>query len=227
MRFLVIEDNEKIAQIISKSLKELAYSVDVAHCGFEGETKAVTGAYDAIILDLLLPDYDGIQLCRNLRRRRITTPILMLTALASTQRKVEGLDAGADDYLTKPFELDELIARARALLRRAQSSEGTKLEYADLVMDLIKRTVARGEKKLNLTTREFALLELFLRNAECVLSKSRIGQQIWDMDFEADSNVIEVYVSRLRNKVDKGFDQDLIHTVIGTGYVLSEESPAA
>jgi two-component system copper resistance phosphate regulon response regulator CusR len=227
MRFLVIEDDEKTAKLISNVLSEQAYQVDIALTGMDGETKARGGQYDAIVLDLLLPDYNGVQLCRNLRRRRIKTPILMLTGLDATELKVEGLDAGADDYLSKPFEIDELIARVRALLRRARGGESSRLTYANVEMDLVNRRVTRGGKSLNLTTREFALLELLLRHAECVLSKEKIGQRVWAMETWDDSNVIEVYVSRLRSKLDQGFASDLIHTVVGAGYVLSRESPAA
>jgi DNA-binding response OmpR family regulator len=176
-----------------------------------------------IILDLMLPDHDGVQLCRNLRRRRVSTPILMLTALSATDEKVAGLEAGADDYLTKPFDLDEFIARVRALLRRAQSSEGANLSFGGIEMDLVSRTVTREGKRIELTAKEFALLEYFMRNPERVLTRTNIGERVWDLLFQDESNVIEVFVSRLRRKIDRGFDKPLIHTVIGTGYTLSTE----
>jgi DNA-binding response OmpR family regulator len=227
MRFLVIEDNPKLAEVIRKGLEEQAYGVDVSHSGREGEELAAIGSYDGIILDLMLPDHDGIELCRNLRRRGVSTPVLMLTALSSTPDKVAGLEAGADDYLTKPFDLEELIARVRALLRRAQATEGSTLRFEDIEMDLVARTVSRGSKPISLTAKEFALLEYFLRNPNRVLTRTLIGERVWDMAFEEESNVIEVYVSRVRSKIDKGFDKPLIHTVIGTGYVLSAEGPPA
>jgi len=225
VRFLVVEDNPKLGQQLSRALEELGYIVDLVATGHEGEEKAAAGSYDGIILDVMLPDHDGIQLCRNLRRHKVATPILMLTALSATSEKVAGLDAGADDYLTKPFDQEELIARVRALLRRAQAEEGTHLRFEDVEMDLVKRTVTRAGQPISLTRREFVLLEFFLRNPNRVLTRSLLGERVWDIAFVEESNVIEVYVSRLRNKIDKGFDKPLIHTVIGTGYVLSAEGP--
>jgi DNA-binding response OmpR family regulator len=223
MRFLVIEDNQKLAELVRKGLEEQGYVVDVTHSGRDGEEKAAGGSYDVVILDLMLPDHDGVELCKNLRRRKVSTPILMLTALSSTEDKVTGLEAGADDYLTKPFDVEELIARVRALLRRAQAAEGARLSFEDIEMDLVARRVTRGGKPINLTTKEFALLEYFLRNPNRVLTRTNIGERVWDLIFEDESNVIEVYVSRLRSKVDKGFDRPFIHTVVGTGYILSTE----
>jgi len=225
MRFLVIEDNPRLADVLKKGLEEQSYNVDVALSGHEGEELAVRGSYDGIVLDVMLPDHDGVQLCRNLRRHKVSTPILMLTALSTTTDKVEGLNAGADDYLTKPFETDELIARLRALLRRAQAAEGAVLRFEDIEMDLVKRSVHRAGKPTRLTAKEFALLEYFLRNPNRVLTRTNIGERVWSMLFEEESNVVEVYVSRLRRKVDRGFDKQLIHTVIGTGYVLSADEP--
>ena len=227
MRLLVVEDNPKMARIIRQGLIENGYAVDVAHTGHEGEQMAATEPYDAIILDVMLPDQDGVQACANLRRRRVTTPVVMLTALSTTGDKVKGLDAGADDYLTKPFEFDELLARVRALLRRGQAQGASNLEFADLEIDLLARKVTRAERRINLTAKEFALLEYFMRNPSRVLSRTSIGEHVWDMNFDSDSNVIDVYVSMLRRKMDKGFEQRLIHTVIGTGYVLQTEEPGA
>lgn len=225
MRFLVIEDNPRMAEIIRRALTEQTYDVDVANDGFSGEDLAATGTYDGIILDLMLPDLDGVQLCRNVRRRGVSTPVLMLTALCSTENKVQGLDAGADDYLTKPFESEELIARVRALLRRARAVEGAVLKHDDLEMDLATRRVRRAGRPIKLSSKEFALLEYFMRRPHRVLTRTMIGEHVWDMELEVESNVIEVYVSRLRNKVDKGFERKLIHTVIRTGYVLSADGP--
>lgn len=227
MRLLVVDDNPKMARIIRQGLVENGYAVDVAHTGHEGEQMAATEPYDAVILDVMLPDQDGVQACTNLRRRRVGTPILMLTALSTTGDKIKGLDAGADDYLTKPFEFDELLARIRALLRRGQAKKASNLKFADLEMDLLTRKVIRAGRKIQLTTKEFALLEYFMRNPHRVLSRTSIGEHVWDMNFDSDSNVIDVYVSMLRRKMDRGFEQRVIHTVIGTGYVLQMEEPGA
>ena len=227
MRLLVIEDNAKMAGFIAQGLSEQGYAVDVAHTGEEGEQLAAGTSYDGIILDLMLPDHDGVEICRNLRRRGMKTPVLILTALSTTADKVTGLDAGADDYLTKPFEFDELVARVRALLRRGQAKEASVLQFEDLEMDLVGRRVSRGGGRLSLTTKEFALLEYFMRNPNRVLTRTAIGEHVWDMNFETESNVIDVYVSMLRRKIDKGFERRLIHTVIGAGYMLSAEGPDA
>lgn len=225
MRILVIEDNPKMASLIKKGLTEQGYAVDAAHTGHDGEYMAAGEAYDAVVLDLMLPDEDGLIVCRNLRRRGVHTPILMLTALASTQDKVAGLDAGADDYLTKPFEFEELVARLRALLRRGQAGEAAVLKFEDIEADLLKRTVTRGGQKIRLTAKEFAVLEYFLRNPDRLLSRTTLGEHVWDMNFEPESNVIDVYVSMLRRRIDKDFERKLIHTVIGAGYMLSAEPP--
>lgn len=227
MRFLVIEDNAKLADMIRKTLVEQSYMADVTTSGHEGEQMAVQGSYDGIVLDLMLPDTDGVQLCKNLRRSNIATPILMLTALSTTEHKVAGLNAGADDYLTKPFEMDEFVARIRALLRRAQATESAVLQFEDLQMDLLKRAVQRDGQAIRLTSKEFALLEYFLRNPNRVITRSRLGERVWDLIFEDESNVVEVYISRVRRKIDRGFSKPLIHTIIGTGYMLSAEQPTA
>ncbi len=227
MRFLVIEDNPRLGELVSSALRDEGYVVDHTTSGHDGEEKAACGSYDGIVLDLMLPDHDGAQICRNLRRMKIDTPILVLTALSSTEDKVNGLNAGADDYLTKPFELEELVARVRALLRRSQAVEGTRLHFADIEMDLVRHCVTRGGAPVALTAKEFALLEFFLRKPDRVLTRAVIGERVWDMLFEEQSNVIEVYVSRLRAKIDKGFEQPLLHTVVGTGYVLSQDGPPA
>ncbi len=224
MRLLVIEDNPKMAGFIKQGLCEQGYGIDVAATGHDGEHMAATGNYDAIVLDVMLPDLDGVQVCKNLRRRGLKTPILMITALSTTSDKVTGLDAGADDYLTKPFEFEELVARVRALLRRGQAGGSTLLRFEDIEMDLARRQVMRGGRRIRLTAKEFALLEYFLRNPNRVLTRTAIGEHVWDMNFDSDSNVIDVYVSMVRRKVDRGFDKPLIHTVIGSGYILSAEA---
>lgn len=223
MRLLVIEDNERLAELVRKSLEEQGFVAVTTPSGREGEEKAASETFDGIILDLILPDLDGMQVCRELRQRRVSTPILMLSALSSTTDKVCGLEAGADDYLSKPFEFEELIARVRAMLRRSQSSESAKVAFGDVEMDLVLRKVTRAGRVVALTTKEFSLLEFFLRNPERVLTRTLIAERVWDLPAPDESNVIDVYVYRLRNKIDKGFDQPLIHTVVGSGYVMSAE----
>lgn len=218
MRILVVEDNPKMAAAIQHGLREQGYGIDVCHTGFEGEEMAAVEPYDAVVLDLMLPDRDGVDVCRNLRRRGIRTPVLMLTALSGTTNKVAGLDAGADDYLTKPFEFEELLARIRALLRRGQATEATRLAYGDLLLDLNRRTCVREEHKIKLSAKEFALLEFLIRNADRVIDRMTIAQKVWDMDYEPASNVIDVYISTLRKKIDRDFEIPLIHTIVGMGY---------
>ncbi|MEX0654733.1 MAG: response regulator transcription factor [Phycisphaeraceae bacterium] len=225
MRLLIIEDNPKMAVAIEKGLKEHGFSVDVSRSGHDGEELAAVEPYDVIVLDLLLPDHDGIRLCQNLRRRGVNTPVLIVTALSGTRDKVLGLDAGADDYLTKPFDFDEFVARVRALMRRASQDNVAHLEYEDLVMDLVKRQTERNGLPIELTRKEFALLEYFLRNPNRVLSRASIGEHVWDMNFDPYSNVIDVYVSMLRRKIDKPFERPLIHTIIGSGYYFGERAP--
>jgi two-component system copper resistance phosphate regulon response regulator CusR len=225
MRLLVIEDDFTIAGFVRQGLEELGYVVEVVGDGKAGEVQAASGEYDLLILDIMLPGQSGIDVCRHLRQRGVSTPILMLTALSSTGNKVEGLQSGADDYLVKPFDFEELAARIQALLRRGQAGEASVLRFEDLEMDLLKRQVSRAGQKVHLTAKEFALLEYFLRRPNRVLTRTNIGQQVWDMNFEYSGNVIEVYVSTLRRKIDKGYDKPLIHTVIGAGYMLSAEPP--
>lgn len=218
MRILIIEDNPKMAGAIQRGLREHGYAAEVCHGGFDGEDLAAIESFDLILLDLMLPDRDGVDVCRNLRRRCVATPILMLTALSGTEDKVSGLDAGADDYLTKPFEFEELLARIRALLRRGEASEGRLLTCEDLELDLYTRKAKRGETEHELSNKEFALLEYLMRNPNRVLSRTQIAESVWDMNFEPESNVIDVYVSSLRKKLDRGFERELIHTIKGAGY---------
>lgn len=225
MRILVTEDNPKMSAAIEKGLKEQGYAVVTCDSGLEAEEIATLETFDLLILDVMLPDRDGIDICRNLRRREVKTPVLMLTALSGTEDKVKGLDAGADDYLAKPFEFSELQARIRALLRRGQAVESTRLQFADLQVDLASRQVKRAERDIKLTPKEFALLEYLVRHPERVLSRTEIGEHVWDMNFDPFSNVIDVYISMLRKKVDRGHEMTLIHTVVGTGYMLSEQGP--
>jgi DNA-binding response OmpR family regulator len=218
MRILVVEDNPDLAGAIAKGLREQGYGVDVEHSGVRGEDLAASEEYDLVILDVMLPDRDGVDVCRNLRRRKVPCYVLMLTALSSTQDKIAGLDAGADDYLAKPFDFAELLARIRALLRRGQASEATKLEHAGLELDLLKRRARRDGQELKLSAKEYALLEFLLRNPDRVLDRMTIAQKVWDISYEPSSNVIDVYISALRKKVDRGFEPPLIHTVVGMGY---------
>jgi two-component system copper resistance phosphate regulon response regulator CusR len=222
MRFLIIEDDASLGAQVKRVLEELGYLVDFTSSGQDGEEKAESNSYDGVILDVMLPDHDGVQICRNLRAQKITTPILLLTALSTTTQKVAGFEAGADDYLTKPFALEELVARVRAMLRRAKPEADGILRYADIEMNLARHRVSRGGSRIVLTAKEFSLLELFMRNPLRVLARSLIGERMWDM-FDHESNVIEVYVSRLRKKIDRGFEKPLIHTMIGSGYVLSTD----
>jgi DNA-binding response OmpR family regulator len=218
MRILVVEDNPKMAAAIQKGLSEQGWTVDAVHTGFEGEEKAAEGAYDVLVLDLMLPDRDGIEVCRNLRRRGIRTPMLILTALSGTSQKVTGLDAGADDYLAKPFEFEELVARVRALLRRGQATESRTLRYEDLELDLAKRSASRAGIKIKLSPKEFSLLEFLMRNPNRVLPRMTIVEKVWDMNYEPSSNVIDVYISALRKKIDRDHERALIHTVVASGY---------
>jgi two-component system copper resistance phosphate regulon response regulator CusR len=224
VRVLVVEDQAKMASFLKRGLKEAGYAVDVAESGSAAESLCAESEYDLVILDVMLPDQNGIDTARHMRRDGYGGPILMLTALGSTQDKVRGLDAGADDYLTKPYSMEELLARARALFRRKPNGGGqatvSKLQYSDLEMDLLSRRVSRQNTEITLTTREFALLEYFMRHAEHPLSRTSISEHVWDIHFDTESNVIDVYVNMLRKKVDQPFGARLIHTVIGVGYVL-------
>lgn len=225
MKILVVEDEERVAQFIQKGLKEEGHAVDVSYDGEDGGFLAEVNDYDLIILDLMLPKKNGLQTCKEIRDHGINTPVLMLTARDSVEDKVRGLDAGADDYLAKPFAFEELLARVRALLRRQSETKTPILSIADLELDPMTRQVTRSGKPIRLTTKEYALLEYLLRNPKKVLSRTLIGEHVWDMNFDPESNVIDVYVSHLRTKVDKGFEPALIHTLRGQGYILSDEAP--
>jgi len=218
VRALIVEDNVKMAEGIRSELERAGISTEVAHNGADGEDLAAAIPFDAILLDLMLPDRDGFEVCRNLRRRKIATPILMLTALSTTEDRVLGLDCGADDYLAKPFRFEELLARIRAMTRRHQSTESKALRCDDLVLDLYTRRATRGDLHWDLATREFSLLEYLLRNQNRVLTRSQIGENVWDVNFEPSSNVIDVYISSLRRKIDRPGFRPLIHTVKNAGY---------
>ena len=224
MRILVVEDNLRMAGAIRLGLEEQGYVVELCTSGHEAEERAAVEDYDLVVLDRMLPDRDGVELCRNLRRRGLATPVLVLTALSSTSDKVAGLDAGADDYLAKPFDFEELLARVRALLRRGRASEASRIEHGSLTIDLHKRSVTREGRAVQLSAREFALLEFLARNPDRVLDRMTIAQKVWDMSYEPTSNVIDVYISTLRRKIDRGFGQPLIHTVVGMGYRFGLEA---
>ncbi|MDX8398558.1 MAG: response regulator transcription factor [Mariprofundaceae bacterium] len=225
MKILVVEDEERVAQFIQKGLKEEGHAVDVSHDGEDGGFLAEVNDYDLILLDVMLPKKNGISVCREIRARGIITPILMLTARDSVEDRVRGLDAGADDYLVKPFAFEELLARVRALLRRRSESKTPTLLMADLELDPMSRQVSRAGKGIRLTTKEYALLEYLIRNPNKTLSRTLIGEHVWDMNFDPESNVIDVYISHLRNKIDKGHAISLLHTIRGQGYLLSEDRP--
>jgi two-component system OmpR family response regulator len=221
MRILLVEDDLKIASFILKGLKEAGFAADHAADGEEGLYMALTEPYDTAIIDIMLPKLDGLTLIEELRRKRINTPVIILSAKRSIDDRVKGLQTGGDDYLTKPFSFSELLARVQALIRRAsRTSEPTLLSVGDLSMDLMAREVVRTGKKFELQPHEFALLEYLMRNAGRVVSKTMILEHIWDYNFDPQTNVVDVLVCRLRNKVDRDFDVKMIHTIRGVGYVL-------
>ena len=222
MRILVIEDEKKVARFIQQGLEEEHYSVDVAYDGDKGLLMAQAQDYDLIVLDVMLPRRNGFEFTKTYRAGKGTTPILMLTAKTGTDDKVMGLDSGADDYLTKPFAFAELLARVRSLLRRGGKEKSTLLAIADLELDTVTHKARRSGRLIDLTAKEYALLEYFLRNKDRVLSRTIISEHIWDYNFDTGTNLIDVYVNHLRNKVDTGFNRKLIHTVRGVGYVMRE-----
>ncbi len=225
MRILLVEDEKNVAGFIKKGLEEEAYTVDIANDGLEGLHMATSAEFDLIILDVMLPGMNGIELCKNLRAKGISKPILMLTAVDSVERKVEGLESGADDYLVKPFAFSELLARMKALLRRTPDIV-SELSLEDLRIDLLARRVFRETKEIVLTQKEFSLLEYLLRNKGRVLSRTQIIENVWGYDFSPGTNIVDVYIRALREKVDTGFHKKLIHTVRGAGYILKMEDDA-
>lgn len=220
MRILVVEDEAKMASFIKRGLEEEGAAVDIASDGQEGLYLASNGSYDLILLDITLPLMDGLEVCRKLRENRVSTPILLLTARDSVEMKVSGLDSGADDYLTKPFAFAELLARIRALRRRDRTEVSLRLQIADLVLDPLTRRVSRANQPITLTSKEFALLECFMRHPDQVLTRTVLSENVWDETFDSFTNVIDVYVNYLRNKIDRNFSPKLLHTVRGSGYVL-------
>jgi heavy metal response regulator len=223
MRILVVEDEKKVASFIKKGLEEEGYAVDLARDGESGLELALVQVHDLIVLDVHLPKKNGLRLLQELRAEKVNTPVLLLTVRAAIEDKVLGLDAGADDYLTKPFAFQELLARVRALLRRRAETEAVILRVADLTLDPARRLVSRGGEKIDLTPREFTLLDYLLRNSSRVLTRTMIAERVWGYDFDPMTNVIDVYVNYLRKKVDADREPKLIHTVRGVGYVLKAE----
>ncbi len=227
MRILLVEDEPKVASFIKKGLEEQTYEVDQAYDGTYGVKLALQQDYDLVILDVILPNISGLDVCRQIRQHNTSVSILMLTALGSTDDKIIGLDAGADDYLTKPFEFKELLARIRALTRRGTDLPASEvLRLGDLEMDLTRKTVERAGNPISLTAREFSLLHYLMRNKGRVVSRVDITEQVWETSFDTGSNVIDVYINFLRKKIDKGHETKLIHTLVGMGYVLKEERNA-
>ena len=225
-RVLIVEDERRLASLLTQQLTDLKLSVETVHDGETGLDAALKRTYDLVILDVMLPGQDGFAVCRELRRRGLTVPIMMLSARGVLEDRVRGLDSGADDYLTKPFEFAELSARVRALLRRQRPAAPLSVTVGDLSLDPVSRTVNRGTRKVDLTQKEYALLEYFMRNVDQVLTRSMIGEQVWDFTWDRLTNVIDVYVNHLRRKLEEAGEPRMIHAVRGVGYVLrSSEHP--
>jgi len=222
MRVLFVEDDKSIAHFVQKGLRENYFAVDVAFDGEEGLYLALHERYDLLILDILLPKMDGVEILKSIRERGIDTPAIFLTAKDREKDIIAGLNSGADDYMVKPFSINELLARARAILRRAKGEGRSELQVADLTMDLKTHKVFRGGKRVDLTPKEYALLEYLMRNEGQILTRTMISESIWDYHFDSLTNVIDVHVYHLRNKIDKGFESKLLHTIKGVGYVLEK-----
>jgi heavy metal response regulator len=220
VRILIVEDEKKVAGFIKKGLEEETYAVDVAYDGEEGFHLAAMNEYDMIILDLMLPKMDGLEVLTRLRDKKVSTPILLLTAKDAVEDKVTGLNKGADDYLTKPFAFSELLARIRSLLRRGQAETQTELKVGDLILDMVSHKVSREGEEIELTGKEYSLLEYFMRNEGKVLTRTMIAEHVWDYNFDTFTNVIDVYVNHLRKKIDKKYPAKLLHTLRGVGYVM-------
>ena len=222
MHLLVVEDEPRVAHLVRRALEQDRHVVDIAYDGEDGLHQAESGTFDVIVLDIMLPEIDGIEVCRRLRAGRIQTPVLMLTARDAVQHRVEGLDAGADDYLTKPFAIAELLARVRALGRRRQPVAEEVLRAGDLARDPTRHRVERDGRHVELTRKEFTLLEYLMRHPGQVLSRAQILDHVWGYDFSSLTNVVDIYIHYLRNKVDKGFGKKLIRTVRGVGYTIGD-----
>jgi DNA-binding response OmpR family regulator len=223
MRVLVIEDETKVGSFIKRALEEESYAVDLCEDGAQGLDMALSGSYDLIMIDLMLPSLPGLEVLARLRKEKVQTPVMILTAQSKVDQRVKGLDAGADDYLTKPFAIDELLARVRALLRRGPVESPGILQIDDLMLNPATREVTRGGQRIDLTVKEYALLEYFMRHAGRVLTRPMISDHVWNQDFDTFTNVIDVYVNYLRNKIDRGRARKLIHTIRGSGYMLKAD----
>ena len=223
MRILVVEDEKKVASFIKRGLEEEDFSVDLAYDGEEGLYMGEANPYDLILMDIMLPKMDGLEVVKELRRKDVNTPVLCLTAKDKVEDIVAGLDSGSDDYLTKPFAFAELLARVRALVRRGSQDRGAEIWFADLRLDPVTHKVWRGDKEIDLTAKEYGLLEYFMRNPNQVLTRTMIAEHVWDYTFDSFTNIIDVYVNYLRKKIDRDYDKKLIHTVRGVGYVLKED----
>lgn len=227
MNILVVEDEQKVAAFLKEGLEQQGYAIEVAYDGYTGEKLALNRDYNLIVMDVIIPVLNGLELCRKIKSYKPDTPILMLTALGTTDDKVTGFDSGADDYLVKPFEFKELIARVKALTKRAQIKEhpnhtATMLRVGDLELNLDRKVAIREGKEISLTAKEFGLLEYLMKNKGRVVSRMDIAENVWDMNFDSGTNVVEVYMNILRKKVDKDFSTKLIHTRIGLGYIMQE-----
>lgn len=223
MRILIIEDEKKVATFIKKGLEEEYYVADIASDGKEGLKNATNEEYDLIIMDLMIPFIDGITLTKELRKRKVSTPILMLTVKDSTESKIEGLDSGADDYLTKPFAFEELIARVRALLRRNEKTKDSTLKVKGITLDLISHRVIKDGTEIILTPKEFSILEYMLRNKNKVISRTKLVEHVYDYHFDTETNIIDVFINKLRSKIETGTAAPLIHTIRGVGYIIKED----
>ncbi|MFP3898520.1 MAG: response regulator transcription factor [Dehalococcoidia bacterium] len=223
MRILVVDDDRRLCAVIKRGLLEQGYAVDLAYDGEEGEYLAEINPYDVIILDIMLPSKDGMQVCQELRAKKVNTPILMLTAKDTVEDRVTGLDKGADDYLVKPFAFSELLARIRALLRREGTSKSPEIRVGDLVLNTLTREVRRGHRPIELTTKEYVILEYLMRRPKAVVTRTMIEEHAWDYDFDSMSNLVDVYIRRLRRKIDAEGEDSLIQTVRGAGYRLKAQ----
>lgn len=225
MRILVVEDEEKVARLVQSGLEQNGYEVDVAYDGYLAENLAVTREYDVVLLDIIIPLVNGIDLCARIKQAHPGTPVLMLTALGTTADKVKGFEAGADDYLVKPFDFEELLMRVKALTKRSgfvsRTSREAFLQVADLKLDVYKKEAHRGGKSIRLTAKEFDLLEFFMKNSGRVISKAELAEHVWELTFDTGTNVVEVYINLLRRKIDRDFEHKLIETRIGLGYIMN------
>lgn len=223
MRILLVEDDRRVSNFVKRGLQEEGFAVDLAENGEQALTQAQINPYDLVILDVMMPEKDGVTVCREMRKSKMDVPILMLTAKSTVKDKVLGLNSGADDYLLKPFEFEELLARARALLRRKTDKTATLLKVDDLSLDQLTHEVRRAGKKIELTAKEYALLQYLMLHANQVVTRTMLSEHVWNEHFDSLTNVIDVYINYLRQKIDEGFKHPLIHTLRGTGYVLKTQ----